>query len=112
MTDYEDRLIKERYCVEGETTWKDVVNRVVTSICANETDREEMRILMEEKTFLANSPTLMNAGTGSGQLSACFVLPVEDNIPSIFDAVKNAAIIHKTGGKVMSYEFNRLQNFV
>ncbi|MEN3186283.1 MAG: adenosylcobalamin-dependent ribonucleoside-diphosphate reductase [Atribacterota bacterium] len=115
------RILQERYLLkneEGEVveTPKEMMQRVAQAIAAveknygGEEDQtfEEFYTLLCGLLFLPNSPTLMNAGTPLGQLSACFVLPIEDSIDSIFDTLKEMALIHKSGGGT-GFNFSHLR---
>lgn len=117
-------VLKKRYYRKGPQgeTLEDAQSmfwRVASSIASEESKYKkstckvddlarEFFDLMVESKFLPNSPTIMNAGTGLGQLSACFVLPVGDSIEEIFDAVKHAAMIHKSGGGT-GFSFSRVR---
>jgi len=124
-TDAALKVLTERYLnrrADGTTETPEVmVWRVASSIAEAErefgtTDDEIQSIaeqyyeLMIERKFVPNSPTLMNAGLGSNlQYSACYVLPVEDSIDGIFEAIRCAAIVHQSGGGT-GFAFSRLRS--
>jgi ribonucleoside-diphosphate reductase alpha chain len=105
LTEAAELLLRRRYVNPGESPSR-VFPRVAAAV---DTGRAgEFRRVMEELLFLPNSPTLMNAGTKIGQLSACFVLPVEDSIESIFRTMGQMALIHKSGGGT-GFSFSRIR---
>jgi len=108
-------ILKERYLLrnkEGKATEtvREMFFRVARAVAVNESAEWEQKFfqLMSSLRFLPNSPTLMNAGKKQGQLSACFVLPVEDSVEKIFETVKLAAKIHQTGGGT-GFSFSKLR---
>ncbi|MDQ7095222.1 vitamin B12-dependent ribonucleotide reductase [Desulfosporosinus sp. PR] len=117
-------VLEKRYLkqVNGQVaeTAEDMFYRVASVIASMEEEKygkgkketqalvKDFYTIMANLEFMPNSPTLMNAGRDLGQLSACFVLPVEDSMEEIFDAIKNAAIIHKSGGGT-GFSFSRLR---
>jgi len=103
-----DIILSARYLRKGEKDFTDICRRVASALADDESERTRFYEAMISLRFLPNSPTLMNAGTEIGQLSACFTLPVPDTIDGIFDAMKEGAIIHKTGGGT-GYNFSRIR---
>ncbi|HEY3360234.1 MAG TPA: adenosylcobalamin-dependent ribonucleoside-diphosphate reductase [Methanosarcina sp.] len=99
--------LKARYLRGGEKNWADVCERVAKAVAVTEEEYLEFKDLMVRKIFLPSSPTLMNAGTEFGQLAACFVIPVENSVEEIFDSVKTAALIQKTGGGT-GFDFSKI----
>lgn len=105
VTDNAMGVLKKRYFRNGERTWTQLVDRVVDYVTTemNQTfayNPDWIKEMMYDMRFLPNSPTMMNSGVGTKQLSACFTLPIDDSIESIFETVKSSAIIFKSGGGV------------
>jgi ribonucleoside-diphosphate reductase alpha chain len=117
------KVLERRYLLKDENgnvieTPTGLFRRVAAAVAAAEkkfdpaTDtaalEEEFFGMMSRLEFLPNTPTLMNAGAPLGQLSACFVLPVEDSVTGIFDTLKDMAVIHQSGGGT-GFSFSRLR---
>ncbi|MFN4226861.1 MAG: adenosylcobalamin-dependent ribonucleoside-diphosphate reductase [Candidatus Ratteibacteria bacterium] len=110
-------VLRKRYLLRNEKgeiieTPEELFTRVAKYVASCEKEKnkyeEEFFNIMSNLEFLPNSPTLMNAGTSLGQLSACFVLPVDDSIDGIFTTLKNMALIHKSGGGT-GFSFSKLR---
>ncbi len=118
------KVLEKRYLTKGKDgkpteTVEELFRRVAKAIAAGEEKfpnsphkpaqlEDIFHAMMVDLDFMPNSPTLMNAGKPLGQLSACFVLPVGDSMDAIFDAIKQAALIHKSGGGT-GFSFSRLR---
>jgi len=111
------RVLQERYLLKDEKgkiieTPIEMFRRVAKAIASAEKNPKKYESqffeMMKNLEFLPNSPTLMNAGTKLGQLSACFVLPVEDSLESIFTSLKDMAVIQQSGGGT-GFSFSHLR---
>src|SRR6266545_3701056 len=115
------KVLNDRYLLKDEEgrvkeTPEEMFRRVANAVALAEAEYGESPDLWGERyfdllsslRFLPNSPTLMNAGKPIGQLAACFVLPVDDDMRSIFDTLKNAAMILQSGGGT-GFSFSRLR---
>lgn len=100
LTDTAMAVLKARYFRPGEESWRSLVKRVAGFFGTNTDETVAFQDVIENLKFLPNSPCLMNADTEITSYSACFVLPVEDNIESIYKYYTDAAIIGKSGGGV------------
>jgi ribonucleoside-diphosphate reductase alpha chain len=123
LSDNAMRVLEARYLLRDASgaiaeTPEQMFSRVAGAVAEAETRfdaaadtqgrKREFFDLMSSLSFLPNSPTLMNAGTSLGQLSACFVLPVDDTMEDIFESLKQMALVQRSGGGT-GFSFSRLR---
>jgi len=120
LTAAAETVLERRYYLKDADgrpleTWETLCRRVADAVADVDRERDDYELLRDSffnmiyhLDFLPNSPCLMNAGTDLGQLSACFVLPIEDSMNGIFTSIRNGALVHKTGGGT-GYSFSRLR---
>ncbi|HBI14569.1 MAG TPA: adenosylcobalamin-dependent ribonucleoside-diphosphate reductase [Desulfobulbaceae bacterium] len=120
LTKAAETVLERRYYLkdaEGRPleNWDILCRRVADAVADVDREQPDYDLLRDNffnmiyhLDFLPNSPCLMNAGTDLGQLSACFVLPIEDSMNGIFSSIRNGALVHKTGGGT-GYSFSRLR---
>ncbi|MCL2791300.1 MAG: adenosylcobalamin-dependent ribonucleoside-diphosphate reductase [Desulfobulbus sp.] len=120
LTETAETVLERRYYLKDAAgkpleNWETLCRRVADAVALVDSDQSDFEGLADRfftmiyrLDFLPNSPCLMNAGTDLGQLSACFVLPVEDSMDGIFTSIRNGALVHKTGGGT-GYSFSRLR---
>ncbi len=120
LTDTAETVLARRYYLKSKDgvpseDWESLCRRVADAVAAVDQEYDDYSVLRDSffnmiyhLDFLPNSPCLMNAGTDLGQLSACFVLPIDDSMDGIFTSIRNGALVHKTGGGT-GYSFSRLR---
>ena len=113
MTENAQRVFEDRYLRKNEDgnpveTVAQCMYRVASNVAQDKSRVQGYYNLLSNFQFLPNSPTFTGAGTPLGQLAACFVLPVEDDMGSIFETLKTAALIQQSGGGV-GFSFSRIR---
>lgn len=117
VTENARRVLEARYLKKDEEgrvieTPKELYIRVANAVASCEAEPEQWTYkfydMMARNDFMPNTPCLMNAGKNQGTLFACFVLPIEDNMQSIFGTMRDAALVHKEGGGT-GFDFSKLR---